>query len=359
MNDCAPAPAPSVADARASPEPSLVTVVGAANPCFFQQLQNAPELDDAQALVAKSDGKGPIENVIFIKDKDERPLNEIVFAGLKAADEAGLEHVAVPALRAGSVFGAVERSYREIALEVRKGVERFMAEARQAVKTISVVVWNDDKLADKLHAAFAERVVRESSLRTDLREANLSKNGYTLTPNAAKVDDRSSPIYDTLLKPWSLKYLLQSHKPVKINAIADRVTFSKPVTSVLNMPVKLPGGPVTVPVELEQFREFLQKAIDHEKAVDPDFDESYMYFTVDQHLVKKGSTHRRPGVHIDGVQGARYQVKLPPEHLYSASDALGTVFYDQVFDLTALDPAKHHVHAELVRHAERAEPAVD
>ncbi len=338
-------------------------VVGAANPCFFEQLQKAPELKDSEALVAKGDGKGPIDNVVFVKDQNEKPLNEIVYEGLKAADKAGLQSIAIPAMRAGSVFGAVERSYREIGLEIRKGVERFMADARETLKTIKLVVWNDDKLADKLHAAFAERVVRESSLRTDLREAKLSKEGYTLTPSPKVPEDRSSPIYGSLLKPWNLKHLLVSHKPVKIGGIEDKKSFSAPVTSVLNMPVKLPGGAVTVPVELAQFKEFLQKVIDHEKAVNPDFDEFYMYLTVDQHQVKKGSTHRRPGVHIDGVQGARYKVKLPPEHLYSASDALGTVFYDQAFDLTALDPAKHHVHAELERQAKesnaRATPDYD
>lgn len=330
------------------------SVVAAANPCFFAQLEKAPELDDARALVARGDGKGPIDNVVFVKDKNERPLNEVVYEGLKAADAAGLQSVALPAMRAGSVFGAVERSYREIALEIRKGVERFMADARQTLKTIKLVVWNDDKLAEKMHAAFAERVVRESSLRTDLREAKLTGEGFTLAPSAREPAHRNSPVYETLLKPWDLKHLLESHKPVKIGAIEDKAAFSAPVTSVLNMPVKLPGGKVTVPVELAQFREFLQKVIDHEKAVNPDFDEFYMYLTVDQHEVKKGATHRRPGVHIDGVQGARYKVKLPPEHLYSASDALGTVFYDQRFDLTALDPAKQHVHAELERQASEA-----
>lgn len=326
-------------------------VVGKASPCFFNQLQKAPELNDGEAMLTRGDGKGPIENVVFVKDRNERPLADIVYGGLKEADRQGLESIAVPVMRAGSVFGAVERSYREIVLEIRKGVERFVSEARQALKTISFVAYNDDKLAAQLHNAFAERVERERSLRTDLREAKLSKDGFTLTPDPKPVNDQRSPIYATLLKPWNLKYLLTPHKPVKIAGIEDRASFSKPVTSVLNMPIKLLGGQVTVPKELEQFREFLQKVIDHEKAVNPDFDDYYMYFTVDQHPVKKGSTHRRPGVHIDGVQGARYAVKLPPEHLYSASDALGTVFYDQSFDLTALDPAKQHVHAELERQA--------
>jgi hypothetical protein len=50
-------------------------------------------------------------------------------------------------------------------------------------------------------------------------------------------------------------------------------------------------------------------------------------------------------------------VKLRPEHTYSASDAFGTVFYNQAFDLRQLDPNKQHVHAEIERQS-RPENAV-
>lgn len=337
--------------------------IGAANPCFAARLAKAPRLEDGQALLARGDGKGPIDNVLFVGDRYEKPLSDIVLEGLKAADQNGLTSIAVPALRTGSVFGAVERTYQEVVAEIRKGVERFLAGARTSLERISFVVRNDEKLASQLQNAFTERTERERSLRTDLREARLSGKGFVMTPREAIVEDRRSPVYGSLLDPWSLKHLLVPHKPVKIGEIEDRAAFSKPVTSVLNMPVKMPGSEIKVPEELAQFREFLQKIIDHEKAVNPDFDEFYMYLTVDQHAVKAGTTHRRPGVHIDGVQGARYKVKLPPEHLYSASDRLGTVFYDQPFDLTALDPAKQHVHAELERQAKeenaRATPDFD
>lgn len=333
------------------------------NPCFAAQLAKAPALADGKTLLARGDGKGPIENVLFVGDKYEKPLSDIVYDGLKAADAAGLKSIAVPALRTGSVFGAVERTYLEVASEIRRGVERFLSGARASLERISFVVHKDEKLANQLQNAFTERTERERSLRTDLREAKLSGKGFVLTPEETAVEDRTSPVYGTLLEPWSLKHLLLPHKPVKIGRIEDRAAFSRPVTSVLNMPVKMPGSEIKVPEELGQFREFLQKIVDHEKAVNPDFNEFYMYLTVDQHAVKQGTTHRRPGIHIDGVQGARYKVKLPPEHLYSASDRLGTVFYDQPFDLTALDPAKQHVHAELERQAReenaRATPDFD
>jgi len=344
-------------------EGGVNAAVGAANPCFAAQLAKAPRLADGKTLLARGDGKGPIDAVLFVGDRYEKPLSDIVLEGLKAADREGLKSIAVPALRTGSVFGAVERTYLEVAAEIRRGVERFLAGARTSLERISFVVRKDEKLAASLQNAFNERTERERSLRTDLREAKLSGKGFVLAPRETIVENRESPVYGSLLEPWSLKHLLVPHKPVKIGEIEDKAAFSRPVTSVLNMPVKMPGSEIKIPEELAQFREFLQKIIDHEKAVNPDFDEFYMYLTVDQHAVKAGTTHRRPGVHIDGVQGARYKVKLPPEHLYSASDSLGTVFYDQPFDLTALDPAKQHVHAELERQAKetnaRATPDFD
>ncbi len=331
-----------------------------ANGCFAAQLRKSPRLQDGETYLARGDGRGPIDNVLFVADKHQKPLSDIVLEGLKAADRAGLKSLAVPALRTGSVFGAVERTYQEVVAELRKGVRRFVAGARSSLENISFVVYNDERLASRLQNAFNER---ERSLRTDLREAKLSGKGFVLTPREAKVPDRGSPVYGSLLEPWSLKHLLVPHKPVKIGEIEDRAAFSAPVTSVLNMPVKMPGSDIRVPEELGQFREFLQKIIDHEKAANPEMDDFYMYLTVDQRAVKNGTTHRRPGIHIDGVQGARYKVKLPPEHLYSASDRLGTVFYDQPFDLTKLDPAKQHVHAELERQAKetnaRATPDFD
>ncbi|MBI3553352.1 MAG: hypothetical protein HY077_12730 [Elusimicrobia bacterium] len=338
-------------------------IEGAGGPCYRQALEKAGALRDGQTVLARPDGqsRASFQSVLFLSDLRRRPLHEVVRDGLKAADAAGLSSVALPALRTGSVFGAVERSAAEIVAGLRRGVELFAAESRTTLKRISIVVHNDADLAGKIQAAFAGGSARERSLRTDLRPTSLSGKGFTLEPKVVAVADRSSPIYESILEPWSLSHLLVPHKPVTIGEIEDRTAFSMPTPSVLNMPIKMRGTGYRVPEELAQFREFLQKVIDHEDAVNPESDQFYAYLTVDQHTVEQGSTHRRPGVHIDGVQGARYPVKLPPEHLYSASDMLGTVFYDQSFDLTGLDPARQHVHAELERQAkeENARPVPD
>lgn len=208
---------------------------------------------------------------------------------------------------------------------------------------------------DPGRAAFdGAKAERERSLREDLRPVALSGQGFVVTPKAIAKPDTSSPVYGDMLKPWDLSRMAVARAPVPIGKIEDKAAFSKPTVSVLNMPIKMPGTDFRIPAELEQFREFIQKMIDHEAAVNPDMDGYYAYLTVDQNEVKAGATQRRPGVHIDGVQGARYKTKIVPEHLYSVSDALGTVFYPQSFDMSAVDPAKHHVHAELERQADES-----
>lgn len=329
--------------------------------CYREAVEAKLPLKEGEVVLAKPAAAkaAAFKSVLFLSDRRERPLADVVKDGLDAANAAGASSLSMPVLRTGSVFGAIEKSYDEIVEGIRRGVELFAAEGGKLLKRVSFVVQNDSALAGKLQAALAggSEGERERSLRRDLRVVRLSGRGYTLAPRPLAVKERSSPIYASLLKPWSLTHLLQAHKPVPVGTIEDRAAFSKPTPSVLNIPIKMPGTGFNIPAELEQFREFLQKIIDHEAAVNPELGEFYAYLTVDQNVVRKGATQRRPGVHIDGVQGARYPVKLPPEHLYSVSDTLGTVFYDQVFDLTRLDPAKHHVHAELERQA-REEHAI-
>ncbi|MBI5202951.1 MAG: hypothetical protein HY925_15275, partial [Elusimicrobia bacterium] len=192
---------------------------------------------------------------------------------------------------------------------------------------------------------------RDRSLREDMRKVSLSGRGFQMTPKPRAPASTNSPIYKTMLLPWDLKHLMRSHSPERIGTVDDRDAFSRKSVSVLNMPIKMPGTDFRVPEELAHLREFIQKMVDHEAAINPELASFYAYLTVDQGWVKPGETHRKPGIHIDGVQGARYPVKLVPEHTYSASDALGTVFYDQSFDLRGLDPARQHVHAELERQA--------
>ena len=70
------------------------------------------------------------------------------------------------------------------------------------------------------------------------------------------------------------------------------------------------------------------------QALYPDY---YAYLTVDNRLVLAGATHRNAGWHFDGMQGARYKIKLPACHQYVVSDCLPTEFVCAAYDATQLD----------------------
>jgi hypothetical protein len=314
------------------------------------------DLRDGRTLTvpAAEPRRGDPESFVLVVDDQKLPLHQIVLRALHEAEKSGFKSVVLPALRSGYAFGAVETTHAQVVAELAAGVARFLAEGRGSLTDITFAVPRNARLTALLRAALdGPAKTRERSLREDLREAVLSGRGFEMAPSAspAPVDAAKSPVYREMLKPWDLAHMMENHAPVRIGTLEDRAAFSRPTVSVLNMPIKMPGTGYRVPEELAQFREFIQKMIDHEAAVNPRADEFYAYITVDQHLVKKGATHRKGGIHIDGVQGARYPVKLPPEHTYSASDAVGTVFYAQPFDLRGLDPARQHVHAELERQA--------
>jgi O-acetyl-ADP-ribose deacetylase (regulator of RNase III) len=321
--------------------------------CYSRQVEAAKPLVDGRTLVAKGDAesKAKFDHVVFVADDMRQPLHQLVLNALTAADDAGLKHVSLPALRTGWNFGFLEKSYDEVAAETVKGVNLFLAAGRKSVEKISFVVHNNPRLLSLLEAA----AKKDDPEREALRKAALSGAGYELTPRPRDVpaSDLRSPIHTDMLAPWDLARMLSRRTPLKVDEINDRAAFSAPApASVLNLPIKMPGTGFHVPAELEQYRETLQKIVDYEASVNPRLGEFYAYLTVDHGLVKKGDTHRRPGIHIDGVQGSRYGEKMPPEHTYSASDAVGTVFYAQSFDLRHIDPDRDYIHGELERQAD-------
>lgn len=129
-----------------------------------------------------------------------------------------------------------------------------------------------------------------------------------------------------------------------VGHIADKSGFCRPLPRVLDMPVKLAGGPLRLPPVFNAHsgvHEFLKIAFHVEDEILPDWRETHnVYLTVDQKKVAPGQTQRQPGWHFDGMQGARYPVKLRACHSYLASSSLATEFAVQSFDASQLDECK-------------------
>ncbi|MCB9024776.1 MAG: hypothetical protein H6625_00530 [Bdellovibrionaceae bacterium] len=291
--------------------------------------------------------KANVPALLLVADNQMLKLRELVFNSLKMAEKEGLSSVAFPVMRNGYALGAVEKTPKEVAYEILVGVSKYVESSSGIVKEIFISIPKDVALTN----IFQELILNskpsyERSLRLNLRETNLSGEGFVIHPNIMGHKDKieDSPIYRDLLLPWNVERMSDIYAPIPLGLLDGKKNFSSSTVSVLNMPIKMPGTDVRVPVELKQFYEFLQRILDHEIKINPDYKDFFAYLTVDQSPVQENKTHRQSGIHIDGVQGARYPVKLPPEHTYSASDTLGTIFYPQPFNLKGLNLEKVFIH---------------
>lgn len=126
---------------------------------FHKQAKQAMPLTDGQAVVAlrgNSAHRGDFTNIVFVVDDLERPLSQIIYAGLKAAMDAGFSTVTLPTIRMGVMFGAVEKTQGETVEEMFLAVKRFQQNysISASVKVISFVVYNDPNTEALLRQMF-------------------------------------------------------------------------------------------------------------------------------------------------------------------------------------------------------------
>jgi hypothetical protein len=146
-------------------------------------------------------------------------------------------------------------------------------------------------------------------------------------------------VREILTGPWDPALYSQHSDAWKVGHL-DRCVDDN--INVLDMPVKLPGGPLTLP-ELPAWLVALTEAVhEFETVLWPESVNMYAYLTVNQGVVKGGTSQRRGGAHVDGMQGVRYPVKLPACHQYLWATAAPTVIFSHPFDFTGLDPSKHN-----------------
>jgi len=113
---------------------------------FHKQAASASPLEDGQTVVAKGKPGCSIKNVVFVVDDLQRPLSEIVQAGLIAADEAGYRSVAVPTIRMGVMLGQVEKTDDEAYDQMHQGVQNFLSSGPECLEEIRFVVYDDTEM---------------------------------------------------------------------------------------------------------------------------------------------------------------------------------------------------------------------
>lgn len=145
-----------------------------------------------------------------------------------------------------------------------------------------------------------------------------------------------SPVYTFLNSPFNFDHFTSPRLPVDLGAF--NIDFIKQVPRVLRLTVK-PVGEMTayIPTELKQMEEFIMQVLEYEQTVNPDLINCEVHVTTDYSFVKKDTTHRFPGWHVDGLQGGKFKQKLLAEHSYIIADAQPTEFCIQPFFIKHYD----------------------
>ncbi len=124
---------------------------------FLQQAAERRPLYDGDTVVAaqRQAHQGAFQNVVFVVDDAEKPLREVVLAGLKAADAAGLESASLPAMRTGFYLGVKEATLAETMQEMAAGLREFQETNPSHLKEVTFVVNQDAAVKAALDQALA------------------------------------------------------------------------------------------------------------------------------------------------------------------------------------------------------------
>lgn len=88
-------------------------------------------------------------------DDLQTPLNEVVLSWLKAADEAWYSSVSVPTMRMWVMMWSVEKTAEETIHQMKIWVDKFKNQWPKNLKSITFVVYNDDKTQKLMEQTFS------------------------------------------------------------------------------------------------------------------------------------------------------------------------------------------------------------
>jgi hypothetical protein len=114
----------------------------------------------------------------------------------------------------------------------------------------------------------------------------------------------------------SLKKFDETGKEVDNKLFCDRIHLPHPIASlngceidkfstnekirIIDMPIKFPKTSVRYPGILSDFSSIIELVAQHEALTNPEYNDLYLYLTIDRTDTPVGKYQRRPGIHSDG-----------------------------------------------------------
>lgn len=168
-----------------------------------------------------------------------------------------------------------------------------------------------------------------------LRTGGFGGEVFVLSPRETEVV--LSPVYEDFGEPFNPERFKRAVRAPKVATVLDNAEFTRPgqPRQVRQLPIKMPGTDVIIPVEFVQFREAVQLIIDHNRAINPNFAASYVYLNVFRGITRHDS-YRGLSLsnHGDQLQGLDPRYWYPPDYSYIVSSTLPTILYEQDFDMS-------------------------
>lgn len=150
-------------------------------------------------------------------------------------------------------------------------------------------------------------------------------------------------LIEDISSKWNAERFKYIRKPEYVSEVESKEDFDKSIRSVLDMPIKIPHSDIRIPIDLKtkSILEIVDKVIKFEKEINNNYEDYYMYLTVHHSDVQAGTSQRRLGAHIDGMQGERYKDKLKVCHSYLVSNEVPTCFFIQEFPTNLCDKTQN------------------
>ena len=153
---------------------------------------------------------------------------------------------------------------------------------------------------------------------------------------------------DSVVKPFDLKFMNRVHVPMEFIPLQLDTEQLKSL-QLLHYMIKRPDEMLYSLGVLNQYQSLITMIISIEELLAPFLHDKYCYVTIDNRYVKKGTTQRQAGWHIDCLQGDEVPEKKPGNITFSWMDTLPTEYVGAPIDMTDLDVSKDQIFAHLAQ----------